>query len=160
MFLSEKKTILTSEGLKKLEEELEVLRTKTRKEVAEKLKVALSFGDLSENSEYDEAKNEQAKVEARILQLENMLKNVTILDSNELSSDVVQIGSKVKIKDLQDDEILEYRIVGSMETNPDEGKISDESPVGKGLLGHRVGEELKIKIPSGFVKYLILDISI
>lgn len=160
MFLSEKKTILTSEGLKKLEEELEVLRTKTRKEVAEKLKVALSFGDLSENSEYDEAKNEQAKVEARILQLENMLKNVTILDSNELSSDVVQIGSKVKIKDLQDDEILEYRIVGSMETNPDEGKISDESPVGKGLLGHRVGEELKIKIPSGFVEYLILDISI
>ena len=160
MFLSEKKTILTSEGLRKLEEELEVLRTKTRKEVAEKLKVALSFGDLSENSEYDEAKNEQAKVEARILQLENMLKNVTILDSNELSSDVVQIGSKVKIKDLQDDEILEYRIVGSMETNPDEGKISDESPVGKGLLGHRVGEELKIKIPSGFVEYLILDISI
>ena len=160
MFLSEKKTILTSEGLRKLEEELEVLRTKTRKEVAEKLKVALSFGDLSENSEYDEAKNEQAKVEARILQLENMLKNVTILDSNELSSDVVQIGSKVKIKDLQDDEILEYRIVGSMETNPDEGKISDESPVGKGLLGHRVGEELKIKIPSGFVEYLILDINI
>ncbi len=107
----EKKTILTSEGLEKLEQELEMLKTKARKEVAEKLKVALSFGDLSENSEYDEAKNEQAKVEARILQLENMLKNVTILDSNELTNDVVQIGSKVKFKDLKEDEILEYRIV-------------------------------------------------
>lgn len=157
---TEKKTILTSEGLKKLEEELEVLRTKTRKEVAEKLKVALSFGDLSENSEYDEAKNEQAKVEARIMQLENMLKNVTILDSNELTNDVVQIGSKVEIKDLQTSEILSYRIVGSMETNPDEGKISDESPVGKALIGHRVGEIVKIKIPAGFVEYEILDINI
>lgn len=157
---AEKKTILTSEGLKKLEEELEVLRTKTRKEVAEKLKVALSFGDLSENSEYDEAKNEQAKVEARIMQLENMLKNVTILDSNELTNDVVQIGSKVEIKDLQTSEILSYRIVGSMETNPDEGKISDESPVGKTLIGHKVGEIVTIKIPAGFVEYEILDISI
>ncbi len=160
MLETEKKTILTSEGLKKLEEELEILRTKTRKEVAEKLKVALSFGDLSENSEYDEAKNEQAKVEARILQLENMLKNVTILDSNELTSDVVQIGSKVEIKDLKTNEILSYRIVGSMETNPDEGKISDESPVGKTLIGHKVGEVVKIKIPAGFVEYEILDISI
>ena len=124
---TEKKTILTSEGLKKLEQELEILRTKTRKEVAEKLKVALSFGDLSENSEYDEAKNEQAKVESRILQLETMLKNVTILDSNELTNDMVQIGSKIKIKDLKENLVLEYRIVGSMETNPDEGKISDES---------------------------------
>ncbi len=157
---SEKKTILTSEGLKKLEEELEILRTKTRKEVAEKLKVALSFGDLSENSEYDEAKNEQAKVEARIMQLENMLKNVTILDSNELTNDVVQIGSKVEIKDLETNETLSYRIVGSMETNPDEGKISDESPVGKTLIGHKVGETVKIKIPAGFVEYEILDISI
>ena len=151
---------LTLEGKKRYEAELNELKTVKRKEIAENLQSARAQGDLSENSEYDEAKNEQAKVEARILQLENMLKNVTILDSNELSSDVVQIGSKVKIKDLQDDEILEYRIVGSMETNPDEGKISDESPVGKGLLGHRVGEELKIKIPSGFVEYLILDISI
>ncbi len=156
----EKKTILTSEGLKKLEQELEQLRTKTRKEVAEKLKVALSFGDLSENSEYDEAKNEQAKVEARILQLETMLKNVTILDSNELSGDIIQIGSKVKIKDLKENSTLEYRIVGSMETNPDDGKISDESPVGKALLGHCVGDCVKITIPSGVVEYEILKISI
>ena len=157
---SEKKTILTSEGLKKLEEELEILRTKTRKEVAEKLKVALSYGDLSENSEYDEAKNEQAKVEARILQLENMLKNVSILNSNELTNDVVQIGSKVKIKDLVENEILEYRIVGSMETNPEEGKISDESPVGKSLISHKVGDVVKITIPAGVVEYEILEISI
>lgn len=161
MFLeTEKKTILTSEGLKKLEDELEQLRTKTRKEVAEKLKVALSFGDLSENSEYDEAKNEQARVEARILQLETMLKNVTILDSNELTNEIIQIGSKVKIKDLEDGETLEYRIVGSMETNPDEGKISDESPVGKALIGHKIKDIVKIKIPAGVVQYEVLDISI
>lgn len=157
---SEKKTILTSEGLKKLEKELETLRTKTRKDVAEKLKVALSYGDLSENSEYDEAKNEQAKVEARILQLENMLKNVSILNSNELTNDIVQIGSKVKIKDLTENEILEYRIVGSMETNPEEGKISDESPVGKSLISHKVGDVVKITIPAGVVEYKILEISI
>lgn len=157
---NEKKTILTTEGLKKLEQELETLKTKTRKDVAEKLKVALSYGDLSENSEYDEAKNEQAKVEARILQLENMLKNVTILNSNELTNDVVQIGSRVKIKDLTEDEILEYRIVGSMETNPEEGKISDESPVGKALISHKVGDLVKITIPAGVVEYKILEISI
>ena len=161
MFLeTEKKTVLTSEGLKKLEDELEQLRTKTRKEVAEKLKVALSFGDLSENSEYDEAKNEQARVEARILQLETMLKNVTILDSNELTNEIIQIGSKVKIKDLEDGETLEYRIVGSMETNPDEGKISDESPVGKALIGHKIKDIVKIKIPAGVVQYEVLEISI
>lgn len=157
---TEKKTVLTSEGLKKLEDELEQLRTRTRKEVAEKLKVALSFGDLSENSEYDEAKNEQARVEARILQLETMLKNVTILDSNELTNEIIQIGSKVKIKDLEDGEILEYRIVGSMETNPDEGKISDESPVGKALIGHKIKDIVKIKIPAGVVQYEVLEISI
>ena len=157
---TEKKTILTSEGLRKLEQELEELKTKTRKEVAEKLKVALSYGDLSENSEYDEAKNEQAKVEARILQLESMLKNVTILDSKELTSDVVQIGSKVKIKDLKKGISLEYRIVGSMETNPEEGKISDESPVGAALLGHEVGDFVKIVIPAGVVEYEILNIGV
>ena len=157
-FAEEKKTILTSEGLKKLEEELNTLRTQGRKKVAEKLKEALSFGDLSENSEYDEAKNEQAKLEARILQLENMLKNVKILDSNYLTNDVVQVGSKVTIKDLQQQDVLKYRIVGPMETNPDDGKISDESPVGKSLIGHKVGDIVKIKIPIGVVEYEILNI--
>ena len=156
----EKKTVLTSEGLKKLEQELEVLKTKTRKEVAEKLKVALSFGDLSENSEYDEAKNEQAKVESKISFLENKLKNVTILDSNELTSDIVQIGSKVKIKDLEFGDIFEYRIVGSMEASPELGRISDESPVGKALIGHRAGDVVKITIPAGDVNYEILGIDI
>ncbi len=154
----EKKTILTSEGLKNLEQKLNILKTQTRKEVAAKLKEALSFGDLSENSEYDEAKNEQAKVEAEILQLENMLKNVEILDSNHLTNDVIQVGSKVTIKDLQLQDVLEYRIVGSMETNPDEGKISDECPIGKSLIGHRVGDTVKIKIPVGLVEYEILNI--
>lgn len=157
-FAEEKKTILTSEGLKKLEEELNTLRTQNRKEVAEKLKEALSFGDLSENSEYDEAKNEQAKLEARILRLENMLKNVKILDSNYLTNDVIQVGSKVTIEDLQQKNVLKYRIVGPMETNPDDGKISDESPVGKSLIGHKVGDIVKIKIPIGVVEYKILNI--
>ena len=155
-----KKTILTKEGLEKLEKELEILRTRTRKEVAEKLKVALSFGDLSENSEYDEAKNEQAKVEARISQLETMLKNVEILDSNELTNEIVQIGSNVEIEDLNSKEVFQYRIVGTMETDPEKGKISDESPIGKALLGHKVGEVLKIKIPSGHIDCKILNISI
>lgn len=155
-----KKTILTKEGLEKLEKELEILRTRTRKEVAEKLKVALSFGDLSENSEYDEAKNEQAKVEARISQLETMLKNVEILDSNELTNEIVQIGSNVEIEDLNSKEVFQYRIVGTMETDPEKGKISDESPIGKALLGHKVGEVLKIKIPSGYIDCKILNISI
>ena len=155
-----KETKLTKEGLERLEQELEFLRTKRRKEVAEKIKVALSFGDLSENSEYDEAKNEQAKVEARILQLENMLKNVRILDLNELTNEIVQIGSKVEIEDLELKEVSEFRIVGTMEIDPDEGKISDESPVGKAILGHRIGDIVEIKIPAGYVKYKILKISI
>lgn len=159
MSSSEKKTVLTSEGLKKLESELEELKTKTRKDVANKIKVAISFGDLSENSEYDEAKNEQALVEARIIQIENMLKNVQIVDSNDLSDDLVQIGSKVKINDLTYDEVLEYRIVGSMEINPNEGKISDESPVGKSLLGHRKGDIVKVQTPGGELEVKILEIS-
>lgn len=156
---SEKKTVLTSEGLKKLEAELEELKTKTRKDVANKIKVAVSFGDLSENSEYDEAKNEQAMVEDRILQLEAMLKNVKVVDSSNLSNDLVQIGSKVKINDLTYGEVLEYRITGSVEANPNEGRISDESPIGKSLLGHRVGDVFEVQTPGGKLKLEILEIS-
>lgn len=156
---AEKKTVLTEEGLRKLEHELEDLKTKKRRDVAEKIKAALAFGDLSENSEYDEAKNEQAIVEARILKIESMLKNSKVVDSAELTNDLVQIGSKVTINDLTYDEVLEYRIVGSMEANPSEGKISDESPVGKCLLGHRVGEEVKAMTPSGVLKLKIVKIS-
>lgn len=154
-----KQKILTAEGLKKLEDELEILKTKTRKDVAEKIKTAISFGDLSENSEYDEAKNEQALIEARISQIESIMKTAEVVDSSKLSNDLVQVGSKVKVYDFTYDEVLEYRIVGSMEVNPNEGKISDESPVGKCLLGHSVGEVVEAKIPDGVLKFEIMEIS-
>ena len=153
-----KETVLTSEGLVKLEQELENLKTVRRREVADKIKVAISFGDLSENSEYDEAKNEQAIIEARILQIEAMLKNVKILDVGELDTEVVNVGSKVHVLDVEFDEDETFHIVGSTEANPDAGKISDESPVGKGLLGHRVGDIVAIPVPNGTVNYKILDI--
>ena len=153
-----KETVLTSEGLVKLEQELENLKTVRRREVADKIKVAISFGDLSENSEYDEAKNEQAMIEARILQIEAMLKNVKILDVGELDTEVVNVGSKVHVLDVEFDEDETFHIVGSTEANPDAGKISDESPVGKGLLGHRVGDIVAIPVPNGTVNYQILDI--
>ena len=125
-----KQVILTEEGLRNLESELENLKTVKRKEVAEKIKVALSFGDLSENSEYDEAKNEQAIIEARILEIESMLKDVKIIDEHELSTELVNVGSKVKVEDMEYSEIIDYKIVGPSEADPREGKISDESPGG------------------------------
>lgn len=153
-----KETLLTSEGLAKLEKELEDLKTIRRKEVADKIKVAISFGDLSENSEYDEAKNEQAMIEARILQIEAMLKNVKILDSGSLDTDVVNLGSKVRVLDTEFEEEEVFHIVGSTEANPDQGKISDESPIGKNLLGHRVDDIVAIPVPNGTVTYKILEI--
>ena len=154
-----KPVILTSEGLANLENELEELKTVKRKDIADKIKVAISFGDLSENSEYDEAKNEQAMIEARILQIETMLKNVKVLDVDELNTDVVNVGSKVKLKDIEFDEEETFHIVGSTEADPANGKISDESPVGKALLGHKVGDKVDITVPSGAViSYEILEI--
>ncbi len=155
-----KEIILTDEGLKKLEEELEQLKTVKRKEIAEKIKEALSFGDLSENSEYDEAKNEQAFVEARILQLETTLKNVRVLDDDELNNEIVSVGSRILLRDVEFDEEVEYQIVGSTEADPAEGKISDESPVGKGLIGHKLGETVVIEAPIGDIKYEILAINV
>lgn len=158
--VSEKQVILTSEGLKNLEDELENLKTVRRKEVSEKIKQALAFGDLSENSEYDEAKNEQAQVELRIIQVENMLKNVKIIDENEIDTDVVSIGSKVLVHDVEFDEDVEYTIVGSTEADPVKSKISDESPVGKALLGAKVGETVSAAVPSGAIlEFKILEIS-
>lgn len=154
-----KPVILTSEGLVNLERELEELKTVKRKDIADKIKVAISFGDLSENSEYDEAKNEQAMIEARILQIETMLKNVKVLDADELNTDVVNVGSKVKLKDIEFDEEETFHIVGSTEADPTNGKISDESPVGKALLGHKVGDKVDITVPSGAViSYEVLEI--
>ncbi|MBE6881783.1 MAG: transcription elongation factor GreA [Ruminococcaceae bacterium] len=147
----DKKVVVTASGLKALEEELEQLKTVRRKEVSEKIRVARSYGDLSENSEYDEAKNEQAIVEARIADLEVMLKNVVILDESELVTDAVSLGSTVKLYDEEFEEELEYIIVGSTEADIDLGKISDESPVGKALIGKKAGEVAEAILPSGDV---------
>ena len=150
---------ITYEGLKKLEEELDYLKLTKRKEVAEKIKEAKSFGDLSENSEYDEAKNEQAIVEAKILELETMLKNVEVIDENEITTDSVTVGVKVLVYDFDEEEEVEYQIVGSSESNPSEGKISDSSELGKNLIGHRVGEVIEFEV-MGFVnKYEIRAIN-
>ena len=154
-----KQVLMTDEGLKNLEAELEELKALKRKEIAEKIKVALSFGDLSENSEYDEAKNEQAIVEARIASIENMLKNVKIINEDELSTEIIHVGSKVKVRDIDFDDICEYKIVGSSEADPVNGRISDESPVGKGLIGHKVGEKVEIETPAGSMSYEVLEIS-
>ncbi|CDB24718.1 transcription elongation factor GreA [Clostridium sp. CAG:557] len=154
-----KQVLMTDEGLKNLEAELEELKAVKRKEIAEKIKVALSFGDLSENSEYDEAKNEQAIVEARIASIENMLKNVKIINEDELSTEIIHVGSKVKVRDIDFDDICEYKIVGSSEADPVNGRISDESPVGKGLIGHKVGEKVEIETPAGSMSYEVLEIS-
>ena len=154
-----KRVLLTSEGLKKLQDELDNLKNVRRKENTEALKVAKSFGDLSENSEYDEAKNEQAEIEARISEIENMLKNIEIIDEEGIATDVVSIGTKVSVKDLDDGEVMEYLIVGSTEADPMKGKISDESPVGTALLGHKVGEIVVVEAPMGKLEYEVLNIS-
>jgi len=153
-----KEIVLTAEGLAKLEAELEYLKTEKRKEVAEKIKQARSFGDLSENSEYDEAKNEQGHVEVRIANIEVMLKNAKIIDEDDVAGDVVSIGVKVKVFDDEFKEEVEYSIVGSTEADPANYKISDESPVGKGLIGKKVGDTAKIATPGGTLKMKILEI--
>lgn len=153
-----KKYIMTYEGVKKLEDELEYLKTVKRKEMTEKIKVALSFGDISENSEYDEAKNEQAFIEGRIITLENMLKNATVVDESDISTDIVNVGSIVKVKDFEFDEIVEYTIVGSAEADPIKNKISNESPVGEGLIGKKVGDIAEVIIPDGVSKYEIVEV--
>lgn len=153
-----KPILLTDEGLKKLEDELEQLKTIKRKEISEKIKVALSFGDLSENSEYDEAKNEQAIIEARIATIEAMLKNVKLLDDDEISTETINVGSKVTLKDIEFNEELTYYIVGSTEADPEKGRISDESPIGKGLLGHKNGDVVEIDAPAGVIKFEVLSI--
>lgn len=153
-----KQTYLTYEGIKKIEEELEQLKTVRRKEVTEKIKVAISYGDLSENSEYDEAKNEQAFVEGRIATLENMLRNVKLIDEDDIKTDVVSIGSVVKVKDLQYDDELEFTVVGSAEADPMKMKISNEAPIGRGLLGKKVGDKVEIQVPDGVTTFEILEI--
>lgn len=153
-----KQVVFTAEGRKKIEDELEFYKTEKRKDVAEKIKIARSFGDLSENSEYDEAKNEQAKIEARIADLEAMLKNAVMIEETESDSNAVNIGSKVKVLDVEFDEEVIYQVVGSAEADPINGRISDESPVGKALLTHVVGDVVTAETPGGDLKFEILEI--
>lgn len=157
--MSAKEVVLTYEGLKKLEDELQYLKSVKRLEMAERIKQALSFGDISENSEYDEAKNDQAQMEGRIVQLENMLKNAKVIDEDEVSTDVVSLGSKVKILDMEFNDEVVYNIVGSTEANPSQYKISNESPAGKALMGKGTGDVVEVTAPGGVIKFKILEIS-
>ena len=154
-----KEILLTAEGLKNIEDQLEYLKTEKRKEVAEKIKEALSFGDLSENAEYDAAKNEQAEVEEKITKLENILKNATLIDEDAEATGIVSIGSKVKLYDKEFDEEITYTIVGSTEANPAEYKISNESPVGRALLGKQAGDEVEVDAPQGTISLKVLEIT-
>lgn len=151
-------TLITAEGLEEIKKELEDLKLVKRKEVSEKIKVALAFGDISENAEYDEAKNEQANVESRIAKLELMVKNAKIIKETKQKG-IVNIGSKVTIKDLEFDEVMEYTIVGSAEADPFRGRISNVSPLGKALLGKKLGEIIEVASPSGdMIKYEIIEV--
>ncbi|RDY26195.1 transcription elongation factor GreA [Romboutsia weinsteinii] len=153
-----KEILLTQEGYDKLDEELEYSKAVKRREVADRIKVAISFGDISENAEYDEAKNEQAQLEERILKLENMLRKAVIIDESKIDLNVVTIGSIVKVEDIEFDEEVEYTIVGSAEADPYDGKISNESPVGRALLGKGIGETVDVQVPDGVAKFKILEI--
>jgi transcription elongation factor GreA len=156
--MREKEVILTMDGLKMLEEELEELKTVKRREVAERIKQAIGFGDISENSEYEDAKNEQAFIEGRILTLEKMLRNAKIIDDESISTSVVSIGSTVLLKDLEYGDQFQYTIVGSVEADPGANKISNESPVGKAILGMTKGNIVEVSVPAGQLKYQIMDI--
>jgi len=153
--MDEKETLLTPDGLRKLEEELEFLKTVRRKEVAERIKQAKEFGDLSENSEYEDAKNDQAFTEGRILTVEAMLRNAKLIDNHDVRSDIVTVGSTIRLMDESAGEELTYTIVGSAEADPRHDRISNESPVGQALLGKRKGQTITVKVPAGTIKYTI-----
>ena len=153
-----KEVILTPEGYKKLKQEIEFLSTTKRREVADRIRVAREFGDIAENAEYDDAKNEQALLEARIAKLEEQLSAARVIEKKEITSDVVSIGSHVKLKDIDANETVEYRIVGSAEANPSERKLSNESPVGRAIIGRKKGETVEVTAPRGALKFKILDI--
>jgi transcription elongation factor GreA len=150
----QKDVILTPEGLEKLKQEIEYLSTEKRREVAERIKEAREFGDISENSEYDDAKNEQAMLEARIATLEDKLRSASVIDASELSSDVVRVGSAVNVKDGGSGKSATYTIVGSTEADPSANRLSNESPVGKALLGHKKGDNVSVQLPNGKTREL------
>ena len=153
-----KDIILTKEGYQALKREIEDLSTRRRREIAERIKLAREFGDIAENAEYDAAKNEQAMLEARIAKLEERLASARVIERREISKDVVSVGSKVRLRDVDARQTVEYRIVGSAEANPAELKLSNESPVGKAILGHKKGETIEVATPRGSLKYKILEI--
>ncbi|NLN19105.1 MAG: transcription elongation factor GreA [Firmicutes bacterium] len=157
--MAEKEVVLTPEGLARLEKELEHLKTVRRREVAARIKQALEFGDISENSEYEDAKNEQAFVEGRVLQLEKLLRNARLIDAEEVDDGVVSLGTKFTLKDLEDGEEYEYTLVGSAEADPSAAKISNESPVGKAVLGKSVGSVVEVNAPGGLMRYQIVRIA-
>ncbi|WP_378955362.1 transcription elongation factor GreA [Pelosinus sp. sgz500959] len=156
--MAEKQFILTAEGLKKIEQKFDHLKSVRRREVAERIKQAIEFGDISENSEYEDAKNEQAFIEGEIITLEKMLRNSKLIDEDEVGTDVVSIGAIVVLKDLEFGDELEYAIVGSAEADPAELKISNESPVGQAILGQKVGSVVEVNVPAGILKYEVLEI--
>jgi transcription elongation factor GreA len=153
-----KEVILTAEGYEKLKQEIEYLSNDKRREVAERIRVAREFGDIAENAEYDDAKNEQAHLEARIARLEDRLRNARVIQKKEIKSGEVSIGTKVRLRDMDANQTIEYHIVGSAEANPTEGKLSNESPVGQAIMGRKKGEIVEVSAPRGALKYKILDI--
>ena len=157
--MDEKEVLLTQEGYDNLEKELEYLKTEKRSEISERIKVALGFGDLSENSEYDEAKNAQAANEIKIAELENKIRYARIIDESEINTKTVQVGNKVKIWDEEFEEELEYTIVGSTEVDLSLNRISNESPIGAALIGAKKGQEVEVEVPAGIMKYKVLGIS-
>lgn len=156
--MTEKEVLLTAEGRKKLEDELEHLKMSKRPEVAERIREAIGHGDISENSEYDDAKNEQAFVEGRILTLESMLRNARLIDTTELDHSVVGVGSTVILYDVEAEEELEYTLVGSAEASPLQQKISNESPVGRAVMGKKAGDTVEVSVPVGVLKYEVREI--
>jgi len=156
--MSEKEVILTRQGLQKLEDELEILKSVKRKEVAERIKQAIEFGDISESSEYEDAKNEQAFIEGRIMSLEKTLRNARLIEDDDIQTDRVSLGSKVVLRDTESGREISFTIVSSAETNPKERKISDESPVGRAIIGKSIGSEVEVQVPAGLARYQIVSI--
>ena len=154
-----KEVILTADGYKKLQQEIDVLRNDKRREVAERIRVAREFGDIAENAEYDDAKNEQAMLEHKIAQLEERLLSARVITKKEISKDAVSVGAHVRLRDMQANKTFEYHIVGSAEANPAENKLSNESPVGKAIIGHKKGETVEVAAPRGALKFKILEIN-
>jgi len=153
-----KDVILTLEGYEKLKGEIENLSTVKRREVADRIRIAREFGDIMENAEYDDAKNEQAMLEHRIATLEERLRDARVIDTSEVSADAVSVGTRVRLRDLEAGQTIEYQIVGSAEANPSENKLSNESPVGRAIMGHKKGETVEVAAPRGTLKFKIMEI--